>query len=63
MDLINPFLEKLSLVNCQLDDEQVLQLAESNKLVQLSSIDLSLNLIERNFSLLIRHLKENCDFL
>ena len=63
MELINPLLERLSLVGCHLDDEQVLQLAESNKLVQLTAIDLSANQIERNFSLLIRHLKENCDFL
>jgi hypothetical protein len=33
MELINPFLEKLSLSNCVIDDEQVLQLSDSGKLV------------------------------
>lgn len=33
MELINPFLEKLSLVDCNLDDEQILQLSESAKLI------------------------------
>jgi hypothetical protein len=62
MDLINPQLQKLSLVECCIEDEQILQLTESGKLVQIAQLDLSTNNIERNFSLLMKHLKENCDF-
>ena len=32
LDLINVYLEKLQLVDCMLDDEQILSLAESKKL-------------------------------
>ena len=63
MELINPYLEKLSLVSCKLDDEQILQLSDSKKLVQLTHLDLSDNLIERNFTVITKILKEKCDFL
>ena len=63
MELINPYLEKLSLVSCKLDDEQILQLSDSKKLVQLTHFDLSDNLIERNFTVITKILKEKCDFL
>lgn len=61
--MINPYLEKLSLVCCKLDDEQILQLSDSKKLVQLTHLDLSDNLIERNFTVITKVLKEKCDFL
>ena len=61
--MINPYLEKLSLVSCKLDDEQSLQLSDSKKLVQLTHFDLSDNLIERNFTVITKILKEKCDFL
>ena len=61
--MINPYLEKLSLVSCKLDDEQILQLSDSKKLVQLTHLDLSDNLIERNFTVITKILKEKCDFL
>ena len=61
--MINPYLEKLSLVSCKLDDEQILQLSDSKKLVQLTHFDLSDNLIERNFTVITKILKEKCDFL
>ena len=57
------YLEKLQLVDCMLDDEQILQLAESKKLSQIQSLDLSHNLIERNFQVIIKVMKEKCDFL
>jgi hypothetical protein len=63
MELINPYLEKLSLVSCKIDDEQILQLSDSKKLVQLTHFDLSANLIERNFTVITKVLKEKCDFL
>ena len=49
LGLINVYLEKLQLVDCMLDDEQILSLAESKKLSQIATLDLSENLIERNF--------------
>ena len=49
LGLINIYLEKLQLVDCNLDDEQILSLAESKKLSQIATLDLSENLIERNF--------------
>ena len=61
--MINPYLEKLSLVSWKLDDEQILQLSDSKKLVQLTHLDLSDNLIERNFTVITKILKEKCDFL
>lgn len=61
--MINPYLEKLSLVSCKIDDEQILQLSDSKKLVQLTHFDLSANLIERNFTVITKVLKEKCDFL
>ena len=63
LDLINVYLEKLQLVDCKLDDEQILSLAESKKLSQITTLDLSENLIERNFQVIIKVLKEKCDFL
>lgn len=63
LNLINPDLERLVLVNCALDDEQVLKLAESKKLTNLATLDLTDNLLDSNFPVIIRSLKENCDLL
>lgn len=63
LELINPALEKLQLVGCTLNDEHVMQLAESKKLGQIQSIDLSENFIERNFQTIFKAFKDKCDFL
>lgn len=63
LGLINPELEKLMLVNCALDDEQVLKLSDSKKITNLATLDLSENLLDGNFPVIIRALKDNCDFL
>ena len=49
LELINPALEQLQLVGCTLNDEHVMHLAESKKLAEIRSLDLSENQIERNF--------------
>ena len=61
LDLINPELEELKLVECEITDEQILSLIQTNKVVKLESLDLSHNHIEKTFSLLMKFLKENCD--
>ena len=63
LDLINPNLEKLTLVSCQLNDEHAMQLVEGKKLGQIQSIDLSENMLDRNFQTIFKILKEKCDFL
>jgi len=45
-ELINTELEELILMNCDLTDEQILRLAQSNKLSRLKVLDLSENHIE-----------------
>ena len=40
-----------------------MQIADSKKLVHLVTLDLSENLIERNFTVIMKVLKEKCDFL
>ena len=63
LDLINPELEHLHLVECDITDEQILVLIQSNKLVRLEHLDLSHNHLEKTFPLMMKYLKENCDYL
>ncbi|CDW91018.1 UNKNOWN [Stylonychia lemnae] len=63
LDLINTELESLQLVNCDITDEQILNLIQSNKLSRLEHLDLCSNHIEKTFPLMMKWLKENCDYL
>eukprot|EP00347_Sterkiella_histriomuscorum_P018502 403345268 len=63
LDLINPELQQLYLQNCEITDEQILNLIQSNKLVKIEHFDLSYNEIEKTFPLLMKYLKETCDYL
>ena len=63
LGLINNDMQKLLLYNCQLDDEQVLKLADSKKVEGLQMIDLGENLLDTNFTLIVRVLKEACPFM
>lgn len=63
LDLINPDLETLDLVSCEITDEQILNLIQSNKLSRIEHLDLSSNHIEKTYPLLIKFLKESCDYL
>ena len=43
LELINPDLESLDLVKCEITDEQIISLVSSEKLVKLEHLDLSSN--------------------
>lgn len=58
LGLVNPELEKLILVNCALDDEQILKLADSKKITNLVTLDLSENILDSNFPVIMRLFKE-----
>lgn len=58
LGLINNDLTKLLLYKCELDDEQVLKLADCKRVEGLQSIDVGDNLLDVNFTLIARVLKE-----
>ena len=63
LGLVNNDLTSLLLYNCELDDEQVLKLADCKQVEGLQSIDLGENLLDVNFTIIARVLKESCPFL
>jgi hypothetical protein len=63
LGLINNDLTKLLLYKCELDDEQVLKLADCKRVEGLQSLDVGDNLLDVNFTLIARVLKEQCPFL
>lgn len=58
--LINPQLELLLLFNCQIDDEQLLKLADSKRVEALVRVDLGNNLLDQNVMMSVKLLRENC---
>lgn len=58
LHLINNDLQKLLLVNCAVDDEQVLKLVDSKRTESLQTLDLSDNLLDSNFPVFIRVLRD-----
>lgn len=46
-----------------MNDEHAMHLAESKKLAQLRSVDLSENQLDRNFQTIFKVFKDKCDFL
>jgi len=65
-DMIKSDCEHLLLNTCQLNDEQMINLASKNNgamIAGLTTLDLSNNLLSCGFILLIRQLRESCDFL
>jgi len=65
-DLVNSNLESLSLNTCQLNDEHLINLVSSGdgqKIQSLEQVDLSNNQFGANFILVVRQLRESCDYL
>ena len=65
-DLVNSDLQTLLLNTCQLNDEHLINMATSNggfKISSLETIDLSHNMLSQGFILLMRQIREQCDFL
>jgi len=63
LDLINQELEVLDLVQCEITDEQIISLIQSEKLVKLEHLDLSSNHLEKSYTLLLKYLRESCDHM
>ena len=64
LDLINgDSLEKLELVQCEVTDEQIISLIQSEKLGKIEHLDLSENHLEKTYALLLKYLRESCDRL
>jgi hypothetical protein len=61
LDLITHDLEHLALVKCDINDEQIVSLLQSEKLgVNMDTIDLSENALEKTYTLLLKYVRENC---
>ena len=58
LHLINNDLQKLILVNCAVDDEQVLKLVDSKRTESLQTLDLRDNLLDANFPVFSKVLRD-----
>ena len=63
LDLINSDLETLELVQCEINDEQILAMIQADKLVKLEHLDLSGNHLEKSYTVLAKYLREQCDHM
>lgn len=64
LGLINPdTTERVDLVNCEINDEQIISLIQSEKMNRIEHLDLSRNEIEKTYTLLLKYLRESCDHL
>ncbi len=61
LDLINQDLEVLQIVNCEINDEQIINLLQSEKLQKLEVLDISENRLEKTYTLIMKYLRESCD--
>lgn len=60
LNLVNDELQKLWLVSCAVDDEQILKLVDSKKTDSLQTLDLSENLLDANFPVISKVIRDQC---
>ena len=48
-------------MNCEINDEHILSLIQSGKLVRLELIDLTQNHLEKVFTIMMKYFREQCD--
>ena len=48
-------------MNCEINDEHILSLIQSGKLVRLEVIDLTQNHLEKVFTIMMKYFREQCD--
>lgn len=60
LDLISPDLERLDLVSCEINDEQIISMISSEKLQHLEHLDLTSNHLEKTYTLLLKYLRDTC---
>jgi hypothetical protein len=59
LGLINPeTTERLDLVQCEINDEQIISLIQSEKLNRVEHLDLTGNQLEKTYTLLLKYLRE-----
>jgi hypothetical protein len=64
LGLINPeTTERLDLVQCEINDEHIISLIQSEKLNRVEHLDLTGNQLEKTYTLLLKYLRESCDHL
>ena len=66
IDLISPQLETLHLVECQIADEQMVNMIsglEGQRCASLEFVDISGNLLGSEFTMIFRQMRESCDYL